>query len=178
MTVIYLVIFFLLLSLAYAGFLFAPWVPTRKKDQERIIALLDPQEGDTIYELGSGTGHVAIALAEKYAGIEVRGIELVLPLYLFSLVKAYLQKSRVHFFWKNFFNVDLSDANAIYLFGTPKPLAKKLKEKIERECKPGTKIVSYVFAFPDWTPIEVSKPTKEDLSIYVYKMEPPDEPAG
>jgi len=162
----------ILLPLAYAGFTFAPWVPTRKRDLARIVALVKKYttnlEGE-YYELGSGTGIVTIAMSKKLER-SIIGLELFFPLYLYASLKNIFSKSKARFLWKDFFKQDLSDASVIYLFGTPKPLAGKLKEKCEKECRPGTIIISYVFSFPGWEPIEVHKPNKEDLSIFVYKM--------
>lgn len=33
--------------------IFAPWIPTKKRDVERILALASPKPGDVLYDLGS-----------------------------------------------------------------------------------------------------------------------------
>ncbi len=161
----------ILLPLAYAGFVFAPWVPTRKSDRQRIITLVKkyaPEHGN-LYELGSGTGLVSLGIAQELQK-KVIGIEFVFPLFFYAKIKALFSQSQAVFLWKDFFKQDLSDASLIYLFGTPKPLAGKLKEKFEKECKEGTIIISYVFEIPGWETEYVSKPTEKELSIFVYKM--------
>jgi hypothetical protein len=181
MDIVLLILFiFILLPLGYAGYVFAPWVPTRKKDAERIIELVKKYHHTNdgiLYELGSGTGFISRQLA-KSLNKKVVGIELVFPLFFYSFLLNFFSKTRAVFLWKDFFREDISNACLIYLFGTPKPLAGKLKEKFEKECKDGVIIISYVFEIPGWEPEYVSKPTEKDLSIYVYKMKPPETVRG
>ncbi len=65
---------------------------------------------------------------------------------------------------KNFFDVDIKDASVVFVYLVPKALA-KLKEKLLKELKPGTKIVSYRYKMD--LPL-VSYEAKN--KIYLYKM--------
>lgn len=157
----------LLIPAAYAGLSYAPWLPTRSDDLSRVIDLAGLKAGDVFYDLGSGTGKVVFEAAKK-DGVIAKGIELYVPLHLFAMVKKWLIQSPAQFFCKNLFRQDISDASVIYLFGTPKTLQGRLKEKIWHECKPGTKILSYAFSFEDLVPEFVSKPNQTDLTIRKY----------
>jgi hypothetical protein len=164
-----LLLIFLLASAAYAGFVFAPWLPTRKKDLERIKRLADLKPGQTFYDLGCGDGKVVFAMAQQ-EGVNAIGIEYVFPFYLYCRIKGILNKSQARFRWGNFFSKDLSDADIVYLFGTPKTIGGELEKKLWNECKPGTKIFSYTCEFKNRQPIMIDKPSDQDLSIRVYQV--------
>lgn len=168
MILIYLFVALLLLSIAYASYTYAPWLPTRGRDIKRVLQLADLQPGETFYDLGCGTGKTVFAAA-SVDGVKAKGIELVLPLYLYCRIRQLFNtKSNNHFVWGNFFTKDLSDADVVYLFATPKTMQGRLQEKIWREVKPGTRIISYAFGFANIQPAEISKPTKNDLPIRLY----------
>jgi hypothetical protein len=51
--------------------------------------------------------------------------------------------------YKNFYKENLSEFDVIYCFLTPMAM-KRLKDKFERELKPGARVVSYAFQVPGW----------------------------
>jgi hypothetical protein len=55
---------------------------------------------------------------------------------------------------KNFYNQDLSKADIFFCFLTPKAML-KLSAKFESELKPGTRIISYAFSIPGWSPEKI-----------------------
>ena len=72
--------------------------------------------------------------------------------------------------WKNLFKEDLSRADVVYFFGLPKSIKNKLKKKLERELKPGARVVSYAFTIPDWDIVVKDKPREKDTPVYLYKI--------
>ncbi|MBD3421392.1 MAG: SAM-dependent methyltransferase [Chitinivibrionales bacterium] len=103
-----------------------------------------------VYDTGSGWGTLACAIARKAPDMRVVGYEISLFPYLFSLLlKRILRVGNVTFMRKDFFAEDLSPADGIVCFLYTKAMA-RLKEKIERECRPGTLVISNTFAFPGW----------------------------
>lgn len=165
---IYLFIAALLLSIAYASYYYAPWLPTRSRDISRVLRLADLKEGERFYDLGCGTGKTVFAAA-KCNGVCATGIELVLPLYVYCRVKnAFKKNSRADFVWGDFFRKDLSKADVVYLFATPRTMQGALQKKLFKELKPGSRIISYSFEFINIQPDKVSKPTENDLPIRLY----------
>lgn len=171
MTIIWitlLVIFLLLVPLAIAGISFAPWVPTWQVDVDRALRLAQLKPGEVFYDLGCGDGKAVFAAAKL--GAKATGIEIAWPLYLFCLVKKVIQhQPLVKFKLGNLFNLDVSDADVVYIFGMPRTIQQKLRDKLERELKPGTRVLSYAFPIHGWEPITRDKPTPKQLSIYLYK---------
>lgn len=158
----------LLISAAFAGISFAPWVPTWKKDLPRIFKLANIRPGETFYELGCGNGKV-ILYAYKNFRVKAIGLEISLPLYLICKIRqVFNYNPNLKFKFKNLFREDLRKADVIYFFGMPKPLKEKLKQKLEKELKPKTRVISYVFPIEGWQPDIVDKPKESEVPIYLY----------
>ena len=167
----FLIIFVLLviaLPTAYAAVIGAPLAPTNKELLGEIIKTADLKNGDVFYELGTGTGRVITAFAENEK-IKCIGFELS-PLYYFITLFNLKIKNRKNYklYCRNFFNADLSEANAIFCFLMPKAM-RRIKEKFLKELKPETKIVSYAFKIKDWEPYAAIK-KQGKLPVYFYKI--------
>src|SRR5436190_906790 len=72
---------FLFYSFCRPGLSLAPWVPTRKRDLERILRLAALKSGETFYELGCGDARVARYVARQRPDVHVVGIEMSPILY-------------------------------------------------------------------------------------------------
>lgn len=161
----------LLATMAWAGYSLAPWVPTRKKDLARIVALVNPQPGEVIYDLGCGDGRVVLALARACPAATVIGVELAVPMYGVAKIRQRLAKTRnAHIRLGNVLHTDLTSADKLYMFVMPETLQKKLQPKFARELKPGTQIFSYTFSAKDWQPDQVNKPEPDRISIFQYTV--------
>jgi SAM-dependent methyltransferase len=152
----------------WAFFVGGPWAPSRKKDFPRILKILAPKENDLIYELGCGDGRFCVALA-KNCDIRVVGFEVSLLPYLIAKLRVWLScfGNKVKIKYKNFYTQDLSTADVIFCYLTPWGL-RKLKPKLERELRPGAKVVCYSYAIDGWQPALKDKPQKESVPIYLY----------
>ena len=117
--------------------------------------------GQIVVDLGAGEGRLMIALAK--AGATVHGYEI--NPFLVAKAKENIKKvgleNEVFIFCKNLWKQDLKefDAVAIYPMGH---MMKKLEKKFENELKPGTKVVSNYFTFPNW------KPARAENNVYLY----------
>ncbi len=174
-SIVFLIIIFILtfafLSLAIAGISFAPWVPTSKKDIKRIIEIAQIKDGQVVYDLGCGIGTVIFAIT-KQLPVQAVGIERAWPLFLICSARKnfYSLKGAARFEFGNLFKKDLSGADVIYIFGMPGKVMQKLKPKMEKELKKGTKIISYVFPVEGWKESGVDKINGRP-SIYLYIKE-------
>ena len=166
--IIWLIFLVFIFSLALAGWSFAPWVPAFKKDLPRIANLADLKPDQKFYELGSGTGRICFYI-NKVSGSQAIGLEIGLPLFLISKLKQVLARNKnVKFKYRNLFKQNLSDADVVYLFGIPRTIKDKLRQKLENDLKPGAKVISYAFPIEDWQPEIIDKPGAKDVSIYLY----------
>ena len=153
------------LSLFFIALIFVPTlivgaspVPTTRRMRKALLTLL-PEHlpgnlGDVIYELGSGWGGLAFAMAKKYPKTTVIGYEVSLLPWLFSCVRIlFLPQDNLHFKLSNFLKRDLSNGVLVVCYLLPKPM-EKLRIKLETELKPGSLIASNTFAFRGWWPID------------------------
>lgn len=169
--VIFLIIVFLILaSFAYGGLLAAPYVPMWKKDIHRALELAKIKPNETLYDLGSGDGRIIIEAVKGFKAKAI-GYEIALLPYLYSYVKIKLMGigNDVSVKMGNFFEHDLGNANIVTAFLSTRAMA-KLKDKFEKELKPGTRVISFVFHIDGWTPEIIDKPKDKDLPIYLYRV--------
>ena len=80
-------------------------------------------------------------------------------------------EDRIEVIHGNFFEVDISDADVVTLYLLTS-VNERLRPKLERELKPGTRVVSHDFEVPGWKPIVVEDLYEEWRShkIYLYKI--------
>lgn len=163
--IIFLTIRFLLVTMlvfiVVALFRGAPFVPMPRLVVGKITALMNVEAGEKLVELGAGDGRLVISLAR--AGAEVHGFEINPFLVLWARLNIYRAgvsgKAFIH--WADFWRKDLSSFKGVALYGISHIMV-KLEIKLARELKPGSKVVSYVFTFPDWTP------DQQDGNVYFY----------
>lgn len=150
--------------------IFAPWIPTRKKDLYRIVDVSWIKKWDIVYDLWSWDWKVLFAIADKI-DCKLIWIESYLPLFIFSILKKriFYKDKNISFKLWNFFSYNLGDASHIYVFWLDSKM-KKLEAKLRNDCKKWTKIISYAFDFLGWKEIKKDKPTSKDLSIYIYEI--------
>lgn len=143
-------IFLVLLVAYYLGvFRGAPFLPTQKHALEKMIALAEIKPGEKLADLGSGDGRIVIAAA--IAGAEAHGYEINPLLVWWSRynIKQAGLSARAFIHQKNFWRVDFSEYNIVMLFGIT-GIMKGLEKKLKTELKPGSRVVSNIFVFPNW----------------------------
>ncbi|MFX1449652.1 MAG: SAM-dependent methyltransferase [Promethearchaeota archaeon] len=144
-------------------FLDAPWVPTSKKQIRKMLEFAELQPNEILYDLGSGDGRILIMAATEFNARAV-GIELNALLVAYSNFRIFLERlqDKVQVKWGNIFLRDISEADVVTMYllqQTNNRMMKKLRE----ELKPGARVVSYVYTFPDWEPTKTDKEFKLNL---------------
>ncbi len=165
-TLIYVIIFLILLSAAWAGYSAAPWLPTRSRDVKRMIILAGIKPGDKVYDLGCGDGRLVFAAAK--AGAQAKGVDIFVIPYLVAKVRSWFVKNS-KIIWGDLFKINLADADVIYIFLLDKSYPRLIK-KFAKELKPGAKVVVHCWPIKEWENklIKEDKP-KDELAIYIYK---------
>lgn len=170
MVILYFIVLLLLASFAFTAASLAPWVPAWKKDLPRIMAIADLKNGEVFYDLGCGDGRV-VAYAAKHFDVQAIGVELALPMIIVCWVrKLFFRQKNLHFHFKNLFAENLSRADVVYVYGLPKKLSGKFREKLERELRPGSRVITMAFPIKGWHEEVRDKPNPETLAIYRYKL--------
>lgn len=166
-----LVLTFAYLSIFLSVFSLAPWVPSRSRDLKRAIGLSNLKTGEVFADLGCGDGRAVFAANELFRA-KARGIELAWPLYLFCQAKKYLfyNQKDIAFKYANLFREDLSGIDVVFVYGLPRSLKKRLKNKLETELKPGARVISYGFAIKGLEPTKISRPDKQSGSVFIYQF--------
>lgn len=130
----------------------APFFPTPRRYIEEMLKAAGLKKGEVLYDLGSGTGRV-LTIAEKQFGAKATGFELSTLFYLISRFNVFLSKAHAKVYRRDFYTADLSKADVIYCFLTHRGV-KRLEEKLGKELRPGSRVVSYIFPFPSWRPVK------------------------
>ncbi|MBT3690428.1 SAM-dependent methyltransferase [bacterium] len=161
--IIYIILAILVGSAAYVGLSTAPWLPTLKREKDKMIELADIQPGDNVYDLGCGDGRFLVASKNRYPKCNVYGIELSLLPYIISKLRV---KGKVIF--GNLFKQDLSNADVVFVF-LMKRIYPKLKDKLEKELKQGTRVIVSTWGIDGWE-VEKKISSKNNVVVYLYKM--------
>jgi len=128
------------------------YVPTPPEVVDAMLDLGKVGKGDVLYDLGSGDGRIPIAAAKKF-GIKAVGIDIDPERIAEANANARREgvTNRVTFRNADLFTSNLSEASVVTLYLLDS-LNEKLRPKLLRELKPGTRIVSHAFRMGDWQP--------------------------
>lgn len=145
--------------------------PTSSKVRKVILQALPLAVDGKIVELGSGWGHVTLALAKRYPKHPIDAYEISpIPFLISWLLIRWKKLGWVHLFRKDFFQVPLADSGLIVCYLYPGAM-QRLKEKFKEELRPDTLVLTHTFAIPGWTPIQ--RIYADDLyhtPIFIYRM--------
>ncbi len=149
-----------------------PFVPTPEVVVRRMLQLANVKRGEVVYDLGCGDGRIVIMAAREF-GAQSACIEIRKDLYEQTLrrVKDLGLEDRVKVIYGNFFEESLSDADVVTMYLLTS-VNERIKPKLERELRPGVRVVSHDFEVPGWKPLIVEDLYEEWRShkIYLYKI--------
>jgi cyclopropane fatty-acyl-phospholipid synthase-like methyltransferase len=131
------------------------YVPTPPAVVDAMLELAKVGPNDVVYDLGCGDGRIPIAAAQKFGAHGV-GIDID-PKRIEEATenaKAANVTDRVTFRAEDLFEASIGDATVVTLYLLPS-LNEKLMPKLQKDLKPGTRIVSHAFTMGDrWPPEE------------------------
>lgn len=167
-------IFYFAVFITFLGFFsflsLAPFVPTKNKDLERVAKIAGLKKWETFLEIGCGTAKVSIFLAQYYPENTIIWIEFSPFLYLYSKIKSYFYHlPNLKIVYGNALNLDFSQYDVFYLFGTPDSLKEKIIPKFKTQAKQKARLLSYCFCLENsWLIEKKYKESEMDLSVYEY----------
>lgn len=149
-----------------------PFVPSPKPVVREMLELAGIIPGEVVYDLGAGDGRIVIEAVKGYnaKGVAVEIRPDLIKRIAENVVKEGIKNS-VRIIKNDLYKVDLSKADVITLYLTSDMNA-KLRHKLERELKPGARVVAHDFPVPGWKPKEILK-VKYDGRIhrvFLYKI--------
>jgi SAM-dependent methyltransferase len=146
-----------------------PYVALKKKNLKKIFSQINLPEHAKIADLGCGDGRV-LRYLEKNDYKNLYGYEINLWPYLICRVKNMILGSDMKIYLKNFEKADLKKYDVIFCYLLTSYL-EKLKNKFEKELKPGAKIISYGFQIRGWEPSGIVQTQKNTNvgTVYIYE---------
>ncbi len=161
------------------------FVALPKEVMQKMLSCAGLEKGETLYVPSCGNGELLILAADEFGargvGIERnRGlaktgqeavlkhglqekVEIICDNYLFPRFWAHIQDSKEKpYAFRN------ADVVAYYL---SLYIQEQIRGKLEKELKPGARVVSYAFKLMSWEPIKVEKLKSEDTEVLIYVFE-------
>ncbi len=128
------------------------FVPTPPEVVEAMLKVAKVGPRDVVYDLGCGDGRIVVTAAKEYGA---RGIGIDIDPERIQEAEANAQANgvtdRVKFRLEDLFEANISEATVVTLYLLPS-LNLKLRPKLWKDLKVGTRIVSHAFDMGDWEP--------------------------
>jgi SAM-dependent methyltransferase len=146
------------------------FVPTWVPVVHEMLALAGVTRNDVVYDLGSGDGRIVILAAQEYGARGV-GIELDPKLVAASRQVAADANlaDRVTFIEGDLFTADISGATVVTLYLST-TVNRELENKLRRELRAGTRIVSHQFPIGRWPPDRVVPSKHDGTALYLWRV--------
>jgi SAM-dependent methyltransferase len=129
-----------------------PYVPTTEAAVKAMLKLAEVKRTDIVYDLGCGDGRIVIAAAKEYGA---HGVGIDINPARIQEAKENAEKAGVanlvRFEEKDLFDADIHEATVVTLF-LLNSVNVKLRPKLLKDLKPGTRVVSNTFGMGDWKP--------------------------
>lgn len=164
-------------TLGVAG---APYVATSQPIVDRMLRLAKVGPKDHVIDLGSGDGRLVITAVSKFGAQTGVGVEIDPQLVALANQNAAAAgvSDRVRFIDSDLFRVDTGDSTVVTVYLVASMMG-DVADKLRKELKPGTRIVSHDYPLPGWKPVSVltvNTPEKRSISgearteLYLYRV--------
>lgn len=144
------------------------YVPTPEPVVKRMLEMAKVGPNDVVYDLGCGDGRIPIAAARDFGA---RGVCIDIDPQRIKEARENVRKAgvadKVEIRQADLFTVDLSKASVVTLY-LLESLNLRLRPKLQRELKPGSRVVSQSFGMGDWKPEQ--RDTVEGKAVYLWTI--------
>jgi len=130
-----------------------PYVPTSPEVVETMLKLGNVGPGDIHYDLGCGDGRIVVMALKKFGAARGTGYDID-PERIQEANENAKQagvSDNAKFILGNLFEADFRDANIVTLYLLP-DVNLKLRPKLLKDLKVGSRIVSHQFDMGEWEP--------------------------
>lgn len=146
-----------------------PFVATSDEVAAAMLRLADVTDRDVVYDLGCGDGRIVLMAAEEH---HARGVGIDINPELIQRARAHADQSglgtSVRFEVQDLFETDLHDATVVALYLIPSMNA-RLRPKLLRELKPGSRIVSHNWGMGDWPPDQEEEVDGQKIYLWTIR---------
>jgi SAM-dependent methyltransferase len=151
------------------------YVPTSPEVVEAMLKLANVTKNDVVYDLGCGDGRIVVAAARAF-GAKALGVDIDPQRIAEANANAKTAgvEGRVKFLLGDLFEQDLHDATVVTLY-LLNSLNLKLRPKLWKELKPGTRVVSHAFDMGDWKPEQTQEVGGTTIYLWRIPSQPPSE---
>lgn len=128
-----------------------PFVPTPPEVVKRMLQIADVGKNDIVYDLGCGDGRIVIAAVRDFGAKRGVGVDLDPQRIRESNENARKAgvTDKVQFIEGDLFQADIREATVVTLYLLPS-VNLRLRPKLFRELKPGSRVVSHDFDMGEW----------------------------
>jgi predicted O-methyltransferase YrrM len=142
--------------------------PSEADVVQTMLRMADVKAGDVVFDLGCGDGRIVIAAVLKTQG---RGVCVDIDPQRIAESRENARKAgvadRIEFRTQDLFETSITDATVVMLFLWP-DVNLKLRPKLLRELRPGSRIVSHWHDMGDWKPRETVTMTASNRERNIY----------
>ncbi len=145
-----------------------PYVPTKYPVVDEMLRLANVQKTDILIDLGCGDGRIVVAAAQK-CGARAIGVDIDPDRIEESQENAAKAgvKDHVKFIQGDLFQADVREASVVSLYLLTS-VNIKLRPRLIRELRPGTRVVSHNFGMDNWKPDQTSNVMVDEISHDVF----------
>jgi len=147
-----------------------PYVATSPAAVQQMIELARLRAGDVVYDLGCGDGRIVIAAVRVP---DVRGVCVEIDPGLVRLAREEADKagvsSKITFVQGDIFEVPIQDATVVMLY-LLREVNLRLRPRLWRELRAGTRVVSNTFDMGDWEPERQVSVPPGSTTIYSWTI--------
>ena len=146
------------------------FVPTPNDVVNKMLEMAQVTAKDTVYDLGCGDGRIVITAAQRYG---CRGVGIDIDPERIREATENVQKAKVtdkvKFIQGDLFEADISAATVVTLYLLTE-LNLKLRPKLMKDLRPGTRVVSHAFSMGDWKPERTEH--VNGASVFLWRIPP------
>ncbi len=144
-----------------------PYVQTPQAVVDRMLALAKVTAEDFVIDLGSGDGRIPITAASRYGA---RGLGVDIDPRRIAEATANARKAgvedRVTFRQQDLFQTSLGEATVLTMY-LLQSINLKLRPRILKELRPGSRVVSHAFHMGNWAPDQHEVVDENDVYLWI-----------
>jgi len=150
-----------------------PYEPSPPEVTAVMFELAKVRDGEVVYDLGCGDGRIVIEAVRRYGA---RGVCIDIDPVRIREARENAERAgvagKIRFETQDLFEAEIGDADVVMLFLWPE-VNLRLRPKLERELRPGVRVVSHWHDMGSWKPDEtrtVEPPGRKPRPVYSWTL--------